>query len=131
MNNIPSIPSSPNISSGKNVAGSGAEKASERVVAKSRGIKIAVNNVTTTRASFKVFLRQFDIDLLTSLILIRENGDFIKSSFVIYLKNNNYTEPLEVFLQRYPQYLEPVTQIANTIKTLNYRDLSESGLQNL
>jgi hypothetical protein len=127
MNNIPNIPQNNNVAN----TPANKETASNRVVTKSHQIKKVTSNVTRTRASFKKFLRGFDIDLLTSLVLLNQTGDFVESSIVIYLKNNNYTESLGLFVKRYPQYLEPVTQIAKVIKNLNQKVFSESDLEKL
>ena len=81
-------------------------------VKKSTTVRSAVASVIQTRSDFAKFLLQIRIKLLTSASELDETGDFIASSYVTYLDYNDFKEPLSVFLQRYPQYVEMANYVA-------------------
>jgi hypothetical protein len=87
-----------------------------RSVARSGQIKQATQAVINTRSDFKNYLLSNGLDLYTSAVEFQNSGDFIASSYVIYLNHGGYQEPLSAFLQRYPQLQQPVMQIRDRLR---------------
>ena len=81
-----------------------------RSVQKSRGVKQAASVVISTRSQLVDYLKQSNLDLLTSSLEFRETGDFIGSSYVVYKEYNDFKENLGVFIQRYPD-LKPAVEV--------------------
>lgn len=129
MNNLPpSIPQSfrppvinntgpSNISSQTNYAVSGLESnEAYRVATRARSTRQATQLIINTRSSFKKYLQQQGLNLITSSVEFRKTGDFIMSSYVVYVNHDNHRENLMEFLKRYPALQEPVIQIRNNLK---------------
>jgi hypothetical protein len=93
-----------------------------RSVARSGKIKQATSAIIRTRSQFKQYLLQNGMDLYTSAVEFQQSGDFIMSSYIVYLQHNNLKEPLFQFLQRYPNLQQPV---------INIRDQLSSAQQNM
>jgi hypothetical protein len=126
--NTPNIPRSApaNVSSGPqlpnqgNVAG-GFEQSPNtfsKSVQRSKVIKKTTSSIISSREDFAMYLRKSRLDLLTSAIIFQETGDFINSSYIVYMDHNNTKEPLALFLQRYPDLLEPIQKINESLKPL-------------
>ncbi|MEM1312793.1 MAG: hypothetical protein AAGF07_05020 [Patescibacteria group bacterium] len=90
-----------------NVAPSTERERILRSVTRSTKIKSATTSVIQTRAQLVQYLRQNGLDLWTSAVEFQNSHDFILSSYVIYPKHNNFKEPLQAFIDRYPN-LKPV-----------------------
>ena len=120
--NVPSTPSnSPNLPNQSNVAGNGIEKMNNTFsnsVQRSKVVKKATVSIISTRTDLVTYLRKSRLDLLTSAVIFQDTGDFIASSYVVYLDHNNTKEPLASFLARYPNLVEPVQKISDSLKSL-------------
>lgn len=125
-------PSAPNQSN----YGPGQEKQAAwgRAIARSQSTKAASKTIKSARASFVAFLNQNGMNLLTSAVEFARSGDFIKSSYIIYTRHDDFRQPLEQFLQQYPQYTDGVIQIRdflrqtqNQIQVGNYLNNSEQN----
>ncbi len=110
-NNLGNIPSSVN-------QVSGFEKKNDfaRSVQKSRVLKKSTKMVINTREQLTAYLRQSNLDLLTSSVEFKETGDFIISSYVVYKDHNNFKENLSVFIERYPTLKPAVEAIRDMLK---------------
>ena len=89
-----------------------------RSVARSAKIKQATTGIIRTRSQFKQYLLQNGMDLYTSAVEFQQTGDFILSSYAVYLQHNNYKEPLGEFLQRYPNLQVPVMNIRDQLRPM-------------
>ena len=87
-----------------------------RAIARSQSTKTASKTIKSARASFVAFLNQNGMNLLTSAVEFARCGDFIKSSYIIYTRHDDFRQPLEQFLQQYPQYLNGVIQIRDFLR---------------
>jgi hypothetical protein len=87
-------------------------------VQRSRTVKQATSAIISSREDFVVYLKKSGLDLLTSAIMFQETGDFIASSFVVYVNHDHVKEPLAQFIQRYPSLLEPLQRINESLKPL-------------
>jgi hypothetical protein len=97
-------------------------------VQRSKVIKKTTNSIISSREDLVIYLRKSRLDLLTSAVIFQETGDFIVSSYIIYLDHNNTKEPLAMFLQRYPNLLEPIQKINSDLKPLqNSLQIRSSG----
>jgi hypothetical protein len=118
----PSAPSNgPQQPNQSNVAGAGFEQSPNtfsKSVQRSKVIKKATSGIISSREDFTLYLRKSRLDLLTSAVIFQETGDFIESSYIVYLDHNNTKEPLASFLQRYPNLLEPIQKINDSLKPL-------------
>jgi hypothetical protein len=54
--------------------------------------------------------------LLTSAVEFQQSGDFIHSSYVVYLNHGRFKESLGEFLSRYPQMSQQVEAINEQLK---------------
>lgn len=131
--NIPtSASNSLNLPSQSNLAGSGIERINNTFsnsVQRSKVIKKATASIISTRGDFVVYLRKSRLDLLTSAVVFQDTGDFIISSYIIYLDHNNTKEPLSSFLQRYPNLIEPIQKISDSLKSLQSNLKIKSNLE--
>ena len=87
-----------------------------RSLQRSAKIKQATSSIIRTRSEFKQYLLQNGMDLYTSAIEFQQTGDFILSSYVVYLNHNNYKEQLMQFLQRYPSLQQAVVNIRDQLR---------------
>lgn len=131
--NIPtSASNSLNLPSQSNLVGSGLERINNTFsnsVQRSKVIKKATASIISTRGDFVVYLRKSRLDLLTSAVVFQDTGDFIISSYIIYLDHNNTKEPLSSFLQRYPNLIEPIQKINDSLKSLQSNLKIKSNLE--
>ncbi|MBC7472003.1 MAG: hypothetical protein H7196_01930 [candidate division SR1 bacterium] len=114
-----------------NIAGNRTEQINNTFsnsVQRSKTIKKVTTNIISSRGDFVVYLRKSRLDLLTSAVIFQDTGDFILSSYVVYLDHNNAKEPLDSFLQRYPNLVEPIQKINDSLKPLqsNLKIISSS-----
>jgi hypothetical protein len=84
--------------------------------AKVSSVKAATTRIIQTRDELAKYLLEHGIKLLTSAKIFADTGDFIESSFVIYLKHGEYKESLQNFLQKNPGIIENTEIINNTLK---------------
>jgi hypothetical protein len=109
-----------NIPNQSNIGG-GAENRENAIsnsVARSHGIKTATTSIISTRSEFVDYLKKSGLDLLTSAVEFQKTGDFIQSSYIVYRQHNNQKEPLKLFIDRYPQLQDSITQINNSLKAV-------------
>jgi hypothetical protein len=92
------------------------ENAVQSSVQRGKALKKTTSAIISTRSEFVSYLRQNGLDLLTSAIEFQESGDFVKSSYVIYTQHKNQMEPLALFITRYPQLQESISQINESLK---------------
>jgi hypothetical protein len=92
------------------------ENAVQSSVTRSKQLKKTTSAIISTRSEFVNYLRKSGLDLLTSAIEFQENGDFIKSSYVIYKQHKNQMEPLGKFITRYPQLQNSILTINQSLK---------------
>jgi hypothetical protein len=85
-------------------------------VARSRSTRQATKVIINTRADFKEYLAQYNLGLVTSAVEFQRNGDFIASSYIVYLTEDNKKEPLRSFLKRFPQLQEAVQKIRDSLR---------------
>lgn len=105
-----------------------------RAIARSQSTKQGSKTIKSARASFVAFLNQNGMNLLTSAVEFARSGDFIKSSYIIYTRHDDFRQPLSDFLKQYPQYTDGVVQIRdflkqtqNQIQVGNYLNNSEQN----
>jgi hypothetical protein len=110
-NNLGNMPSSVN-----QVSGFERQNNFARSVQKSRAVKQAARIVITTREELTNYLRQSNLDLLTSSVEFKETGDFVASSYVVYKDHNNFKENLSIFIERYPALKPAVQAIAEKLR---------------
>lgn len=91
------MPQTANMASGFESEGSWSKS-----VKRSRKTKAVTGRIKMSRKELVDYLKQNGVDLLTSATEFQKNGDFIKSSYVIYREYNDYKEPFENFLEKYP-----------------------------
>ena len=126
MPNIPSAPRNVSIPSGNsmpnqsNVAGGFEQKENNfgKSVQKSKTIKQTTASIISSRADFVVYLKRSGLDLLTSAIEFQSNGDFIQSSYIIFVNHGGAKEPLRDFITRYPELESPLNIINEELKPL-------------
>ena len=92
------------------------EKRHRQMISNSHSIRKASAKIITTRQDFKEYLINQGLDLLTSATEFQKTGDFIVSSWVIYPKHQDFKEPLEEFLIRYPQLQQAAKLIRQALK---------------
>lgn len=83
---------------------------------KARAIRSHVTKVITSREELAKYLLQYGLQLLTSAVEYEQTSDFIASSYILYMKHNNYLEPLKVFLERFPDYQASIDVIVQRLK---------------
>jgi hypothetical protein len=112
---MPQQGGSPNMN---NYAGGSREAQGQwaKSVARSAKIKRATKSIIFSRSDFKLYLQKNGMDVFTSAVEFQKTGDFIQSSYIVYLNYNNYQEPLSQFLQRYPNLVIPVSKIKDQLK---------------
>ncbi len=99
-----------------NVPGSAeSQKQWQRSIARAGQIKASTTKIIQTRKQLVDFLKQYNIQLLTSAVEFQQTRDFIASSYVVYLNYNNFKEPLVAFLERYPQMRESAEAVKNNL----------------
>jgi hypothetical protein len=120
--NTPSSPSNVSHAPNQSNVGGGSFEQSpntfSKSVQRSKVIKSATTSIISSREDFAMYLKKSRLDLLTSAVIFQETGDFITSSYVVYLDHNNTKEPLSLFLQRYPNLMEPIQKINDNLKPL-------------
>jgi hypothetical protein len=120
----PSGPSSgPNMS---NQSGAGIEQQENtfaKSVAQSKVVKKMTSVIISSREDFVEYLKQSNLELLTSAIIFKETADFIDSSYIVYPNHNGRKEPLGQFLLRYPE-LQPMVMKINEDLKLNHQRLA-------
>ena len=101
-----------NLAPSSNNQPSGFEKQNNwaRSVQRSKIFKQGASVVINTRLQLVNYLKQSNLDLLTSSIEFEETGDFILSSYVMYKDHNNFKESLTIFIDRYPA-LKPAVEV--------------------
>ena len=100
-----------------NVAPSTERERILRSVVRSTKIKSTTTSVIQTRAQLVQYLKQNGLNLWTSFEEFQASHDFIASSYIIYPKHNNFKEPLQAFLDRYPNLKPVAAAIRNQLKS--------------
>ena len=81
-------------------------------VQRSKSVGQALHTVITSREELEKYLAQYNLQVLTSATDLDAGMSFIDSSYIRYLEHGNVTEPMSVFLQRYPDY-QPIVEKIN------------------
>jgi hypothetical protein len=115
--NFAQNPSAPNMMGNNREA----EKRNKDTARKARSTRQATTAIVSSRKELKEYLEKQGMSLVTSAVEFQKNGDFISSSYVIYPKKNNFKEPLQDFIHRYPQLEIAVKKINQNLR----------GVQNL
>jgi len=97
----------------------------QKSVRRSKQTRAITKQIINSRKDLENYLANKNIQLLTSATEFQQTGNFIMSSYVVFLDFDNYKESLFTFLQRYPQLQTAVEAIAQylypTSKDLNVK----------